>query len=239
MQYKSKFLDSVLEYEEAEKVTQQKKFDELQEMLNKKKNYAKLVMETHKPKVSKRKRMEMELIKQNLQNPTAFERIKKRMVSSSQNRLNSYQALNPGDDKNKFGSDNESIGQRGTERKAKRKYKDFDWREKNRFASIPKPPKEFKKIDYLAEARSHATADGESRTEYRRPNWQAEASKFEGDDKIFHMKEKARLLEEEAIKREQLMNLNNGGGGVNDRNEINDMIIDSIKAKIALLDNIE
>jgi hypothetical protein len=53
--YKSKFLETVLEAEEQNKLEQQKKNEEISELANKKKNYSKLVLETHKPKVSKRK----------------------------------------------------------------------------------------------------------------------------------------------------------------------------------------
>lgn len=230
--YKSKFLDNVLDYEENMKLNQQKKYEEMSELMKKKKNYAKLVLETHKPKVSKRKKMEMDLIKQNLQNPTAFERIKKRMVSSSQTRLNPYTALN---NSHLDGHESEA---KYSERK-KPKYKDFDWREKNRFYEIPKPPKEIKKVDYLAEKRNQRNNDHEVRSEVRKPHrWEDEMNKFEGDAKIYHMKEKARQLEQEALKKEQLMKVTQGDH-VSERNQVNDMIIDSIKAKIALLDNIE
>lgn len=229
--YKTKFLDSVLDYDSQNKAQEAKKNEEIAELQKKKKNYAKLVLETHKPRVSKRKKMEMDLIKQNLQNPTAFERIKKRMVSSSQNKITPYKNLKPSstiDDRDNLSS------------VRKPKYKDFDWREKNRFMEVPKPPKEFKKIDYLTDMRTKKNNKDETRSENRGyHNWDEELSKYEGDDKIYHMKEKARMLEQEALKKEQLMKVHQGGDNTADRNQVNDMIIDSIKAKIALLDNIE
>jgi archaellin len=227
--YKSKFLDSVLDYDEDQKVENKKKYEEMGELVKKKKNYSKLVLETHKPKVSQRKKMEMQLIKQNLENPTAFERIKKRMVSSSQNKLSPYKGLNS----SIAGSvpDSNSI--------SKPRYKNFDWREKNRFVDVPKPPKEFKKLDYLSEMRTKKGTIDESRSEIRKVNnWDEEVNKFEGDDRITYMKGKARYLEQEALRKEQLMKVNQGDNA-DERNEVNNMIIDSIKAKIALLDNIE
>jgi len=225
--YKSKFLENVLDYDESKKIEQNKKYEEVAELMKKKKNYAKLVLETHKPKVSKRKKMEMELIKQNLENPTAFERIKKRMVSSSQNRLNTYKALN-----------SSNMDEKEHTEQKKPKYKDFDWREKNRIVEIPKPEHKFIKKDYLTEKRIQRTNQSETRSEQKKHiDWETELNKFEGDDKVFHMKEKARMLEQEALKKEQLMKVNKGDH-VSGRNEINDMIIDSIKAKIALLDYI-
>ena len=228
--YKSKFLETVLEAEEQLKLEQQKKNEEISELTNKKKNYAKLVLETHKPKVSKRKKMEMELIKQNLQNPTAFEKIKKRIVSSSQNRLNAYKALNSSnidqqEEGMKLASDTESINKKFSARKAKGK--DFDWREKNRLIEIPKPPKQIIMTDYLADQRIKKTNNEEVASAYSHMRYP------QGD-----LKEKARILEQEAYKKEQLMKVNKGDQ-VSTRNEINDLIIDSIKAKIALLDNIE
>lgn len=226
--YKSKFMENVLDYDEQQKLEQVKKYEEVSELMKKKKNYSKLVIETHKPKVSKRKKMEMELIKQNLQNPTAFERMKKRMVSSSQHKVSPYKDLNM--------SANNSVAESSG---VKKKYKDFDWREKNRFVGVPKPEKEFVKIDYLQEMRQRRGSTDDVKSEVRRAyNWEEEVNKFEGDDRINYMKEKARMIEEEALKKEQLMKVNKTDASEN-RNEVNDLIIDSIKAKIALLDNIE
>mmetsp|Transcript_12988 Transcript_12988/g.14938 ORF Transcript_12988/g.14938 Transcript_12988/m.14938 type:complete len:586 (-) Transcript_12988:8-1765(-) len=226
--YKSRFLDTVLEDEKNHQLEQQKKYEELSELMKKKKNYAKLVLETHKPKVSKRKKMEMELIKQNLQNPTAFEKIKKRLVSSSQNRLNSYKALNSSnldghEEGVKMVSDTDSINKKYSAKK----HKEFDWRQKNRLIDIPKPPMENKSIDYLAQQRNK-TNQNETSTSHSHQRF------LQGSD----LKEKARLLEQEAIKKEQLMKANKDDQ-VSARNEVNDLIIDSIKAKIELLDQIE
>ena len=73
--------------------------------------------------------MEMELIKQNLKEPTAFERMKKRMVSSSQNR------------KNKFKKLNSSIINQSSSKRSERKQrgKDFDWRSMNRIVGVSFP----------------------------------------------------------------------------------------------------
>lgn len=226
--YKSKFLDTVLENEEQNKLEFQKKTEEISELVNKKKNYSKLVLETHKPKVSKRKKMEMELIKQNLQNPTAFEKIKKRIVSSSQNRIGTYKALNnsgidASEEKMKMVSDTETINKKFSARKAK----DFNWREKNRLIDIPKPPKDIKTVDYLADQRVKKSNNEEVASAYSHLRYPQD-----------NLKERARILEQEAMKKEQLMKVNKGDQ-VSTRNEINDLIIDSIKAKIALLDNIE
>ena len=229
--YKSKFMDKIIKDEEQNKAQKDHKVEELSKLIKKKENYSKLVLETHKPTISKRKKMEMELIKQNLDNPTAFERMKKRMVSSSQNKIASVSNLNKSQDS--------SLSSARQHTSTKPKYKDFDWREKNRFMNIPKPEHNFKKRDYLVEKRNEKANQSETRSEYRKHiNWEDEIKKLEGDDRVNLVKEKARILEREAMKREQLMKVNSSDQ-TSDRNEINDMIIDSIKAKIALLDNID
>jgi hypothetical protein len=225
--YKSKFLDEILDHEEKSKLQEKRKAEEAGEMVKRKQNYAKLVQETHKPTVSKRKEMEMDLIKQNLAKPTAFERMKKRMVSSSQSRVGQYKNLNSSMDN--------SIAAQSTNKR--RKAKDFDWREKNRFVDVPKPPKDFVKIDYLNEFK-HKKSTKDTRSQHKSLNWDNELSKYDGEDRIYYMKEKARMLEEQAMKKERLMNVNHDDTTY-DRAEVNDLIIDSIKAKIALLDNIE
>ena len=80
--------------------------------------------------------------------------------------------------------------------------------------------------------------DKEQASEHKRNDWKKELEKFDGDDKINYMKEKARILEEEALRKEQYMKFDQQSTTEN-RNEVNDLIIDSIKAKIALLDNID
>jgi hypothetical protein len=224
--YKSKFLENVLDYEEQSKQQEQRKTEEVSDLLSKKKNYAKLVQETHRPIVSKRKKMEMDLIKQNLAKPTAFERMKKRMISSSQSRIGEYKQLSASVD--------HSIADSSSRRP---KYKNFDWREKNRFVDVPKPQKEFRRIDYLQEFKARKS-NQDTRSEHKAHNWENELHKFEGDERIYHMTEKARMLEEGAYKKEMLMKANKDDSA-NDRTQVNDMIIDSIKAKIALLDNID
>jgi hypothetical protein len=225
--YKSKFLDEILDNEQKSKLEEKRKAEEVGEMAMRKQNYAKLVQETHKPTVSKRKEMEMDLIKQNLAKPTAFERMKKRMVSSSHGRVGQYKNLNSS-------MDNSVAALPSNKR---RKAKDFDWREKNRFVDVPKPPKDFVKIDYLHELKSRKSKNDIS-LQHKSLNWDIEINKYDGEDRIYHMKEKARMLEEQAMKKERLMNANHDDTTY-DRAEVNDLIIDSIKAKIALLDNIE
>ena len=92
------------------------------------------------------------------------------------------------------------------------------------------------KINYL---KTHeGKAEDNPHSEYKRNNWEAEINKFDGEERINYMKEKARVIEEEAMRKEQYLN-HGEGSTAEGRNEVNDMIIDSIKAKIALLDNIE
>ena len=90
------------------------------------------------------------------------------------------------------------------------------------------------KINYL----KRSAREPEDQNEYKQNDWENEINKFEGEERINYMKEKARHIEEVALRKEQ--HLKHGDHQTTeDRNEVNDMIIDSIKAKIALLDNID
>jgi hypothetical protein len=54
------------------------------------------------------------------------------------------------------------------------------------------------------------------------------------------VKERARIIEELALRKEKLISVQFGGGGtVEQASEVNDMLIGAIKAKLAILDKIE
>ena len=56
------------------------------------------------------------------------------------------------------------------------------------------------------------------------------------EQKYAKIKEKARLLEETAKRKEQMMAIGDGGQ-IESKGEVNDMIVESIKAKLAILDD--
>ena len=66
-------------------------------------------------------------------------------------------------------------------------------------------------------------------------------------EKFLRIKEKAKELEETALRKEQLLMMKSPGGkgrermvgeGVEDTLEVNEMLVDAIKAKLAILENI-
>ncbi|CAI2359035.1 unnamed protein product [Moneuplotes crassus] len=218
--YHSVFLDNVLDSDAKAKEAIFKKSRQSNELCTKKKNYSKVIMETYKPQISKRKKIEMELIKQNLIQPRAYDRITKK-VSSTRN-----------SDRSGLYKRNHSVEARSPRRNRKN---DPDWRSMNRIVGPPKPEKSFVKIDYLK--RSYRDKPDEH-SEYKQNDWKSEIRKYDGEDRINYMKEKARTIEELALRKEKHLKLLDQDTN-EERNEVNDMIIDSIKAKIALLDNID
>ena len=59
-----------------------------------------------------------------------------------------------------------------------------------------------------------------------------------GQDKFDHFHEKAKKIENDALMKEQLLKIQKGGGGIPEANEVDDMLIDAIRAKLTLLDEI-
>lgn len=108
--------------------------------------------------------MEIELIIKNLENPTAFKKIKKRRMASSDGKIEKYDALHQSSD---------DILKTGH-----KKHKDFDWRAMNRFVEIPKPEHKFVKKDYLTEERIKKGDNYEVKSEFKKNiNWDQEIGK--------------------------------------------------------------
>ncbi len=61
-------------------------------------------------------------------------------------------------------------------------------------------------------------------------------SKIEGNDKAELIKEKARMIEESAVRQERLLKV--APGSVKEENKVNDLLINAIEAKLAILDEI-
>lgn len=67
--FKTKFLDNVLEQEIMDREERERKEEEKREFMDKMKSYGEMVKEMHKPQVSRRKQLEMELIKERITQP--------------------------------------------------------------------------------------------------------------------------------------------------------------------------
>jgi len=75
--YRSKFWKQVKDREAKEKVDQQSYKDEIKHRQKKKVEYAKNAMELYKPTISKKKRLEMTLIRQNMNDPGSLAKMRK------------------------------------------------------------------------------------------------------------------------------------------------------------------
>lgn len=76
--YRSKFLNDFKEQKQQDEIEKLQQEEKKGKLLNKRNNYAKLVMETHKPRISKKKALEMQLIREGYTNKT------RRQIASSQ-----------------------------------------------------------------------------------------------------------------------------------------------------------
>lgn len=105
--------------------------------------------------------------------------------------------------------------------------------------------KNVQSTDWLTDQRRKRAEDGVSGSPMYNPpaNWNKDLhnDQLSQRDKVERVKEKARVIEERAMQREQLLLLGvpTTQGTVNDTIEVNDMLIDAIKAKLAILDEIK
>ena len=206
----SKFQESIrkeIKRHESQKKTEQSKKLEL---VSRKKMYSNLVKEIYTPKVDPYKRNELELMKEKLKNPTVS--IRSRSTNPSKSHNNSLERINH-----------------------TKKWK------KNTMIPDPPPKKEPKIIDYLAEKRKQR----ESKTPHPSIKKQFDWEKYLKDPNLDQeellktIMEKAGSIEKEALKYEKNIgaidpqNLS----GLEFSDQVSGLLIDSIKAKIAVIEN--
>ena len=107
---------------------------------------------------------------------------------------------------------------------------------------IPAPKEErfSKASDWLKEQRSRRAEEQSSTSLLSRPqkiNWAFDASKMELNDaqRIEMVQEQARVYEDAAKRKEQLMLLQGKQRNVEDTIEVNNMIVESIRTKLNIL----
>ena len=110
----------------------------------------------------------------------------------------------------------------------------------------PKPAekREGKIVDWLKEQRHKRSIDAD----YTAPtvstksyDWQKELEKkdLRGRDRYEIYLEKAKEFEEKAQRKQQLIMSQKGGGSINDIIQVNDMYVESIKAKLEVLNGLD
>lgn len=213
----SKFTAAILEEERLKREEKARQDQERRGNLQKKQQYAKLVKEMFPPIINEGKKFEFE-------NKKRSHKAIRTALSGNHSRDGSMVAI-----KNRPGDYKSDIGEGKITKRV--------WKE-NKLVKKPEPKKEIKVVDYLLERRN-INKDKQNRIEPIEIDLQREVYDEEIDeDKVKKIKAKAEKLERMAQKQERMMGLGKVDSFKNLQagDQVNDMMINSIKAKLALLD---
>ena len=210
--------DAALQEEKERKEEERAKVQEQRDI------YDKYVKEMHWPKVSEKKRKELEQLKQTLKSsPHQKKSPKSTMGQSTRDVLSHHE-------KGRAASDNR-------EENSQMKGKAVVWPE-NPLKPKPKEKKEGKIVDWLREQRLKHDQDAKNgqSPQTKNADWKKDLEKMhlQGKEKYDMFLDKAKDFEEKA-KRKQLIIGATKGATIEDIIELNDMYVESIKAKLELL----
>ena len=185
--------------------------------------YDKYVKEMHWPKISEKKKQELEQLKMSLKVP------KKSPKSHADTRNEGYMSAKTGQRANSEFNGEDSVMK-----------KKIVWPE-NPLKPKPKEKKEGKIVDWLREQRLKHGQDTNTTTQSPKPNhdWKKDIEKMElqGREKYDVILDKAKEFEEKAKRKQQIIGVSKGAT-IEDIIELNDMYVESIKAKLELLNDI-
>lgn len=210
--YKTKFYEKAIAEEKIKAELERENSSHRKNKTDKMNNYAKIVKEMHWPTVSPTKRKELEELKSKMGQK---KKPKFKSPSMRGSRYNSSES-----------PEREKI------------LKKPDWK-KFHNPMVPKPEtkREGYAVDWLAERRAKRdNPDTKSKLNHSHA-WKtiAEMDNLDETDKAQLLKSKARLLEENAQRKEQMNKLQ--GATMEGTVEVNEMLIDAIESKLSLLDN--
>lgn len=227
------WINQVKEYETHEKEEKERKDGEKKEHYEKMKSYGDMVKEMHWPNVSKKKQLEMQLLKESLKHP-----IRNNLNGSA---LGSKNAYNRRSAESLLGGSHHGPGiqsDKEDEHTNTIKRRKIIWKE-NPMVPKPAPQREAKVVDWLQERRVKRDKQREDGYETRSSptrGWQKEIeeSNLNQQEKYELIKEKTKQLEEDARRKEEMINVARMGT-IEDRDKINDMIFESIQAKLNII----
>lgn len=193
----------------------------------------------HKPDISPVKRSEME----HLQDQTVHSKIKSHSIVRKRPKYGVASVLYD-ETMHNFDSDSRvpSPGARAGSatapelhlKKKKRKGGAPAWKKKNQMIPEPTQKREAVIDDYLAKKRQRRDKNDNGATQGA---WKKGLNEdLEGKEKIEQIKENTRHLEQTAYRKEQFMKVK--GSNIEETCEINNMLIDAIEGKLAILDEI-
>ena len=219
-EYETNFLEALKERELREKEEAERKENEKKEFTDKMKSYGDMVKEMHWPTVSKKKQLEMQLLKESLKHP-----IRKRLDASALSNNSGYNRRSAenilGIAKPGFQTDNEDNGEDIRRRK-------IVWKE-NPMVPKPQPKKEVQVVDWLQERRKRREEDIQEGIDNKvnpTKNWtkEIETNQLSQQEKYDYIKEKTKQLEEEARRKEEIITIAKSGT-IEDRDKVNDTFI--------------
>jgi len=216
---RSKFMEAAIEEEKRKKEEQRKAEEDRKRLLERKRQYADLVKEMFQPTVDQLKRKEIELAKERLKHPSA------RRQTLSQNP--SSKSWNPSPS---MMNSNET--ERAAAQIKKRKWK------KNPMVPEPPPRPEPKKVDYLAERRKVRESQQKNMSfAFKKIDLDQEFNSASNTDPE-ELRKKAAEVEKEARRQEAkiLAYKSQDQQALEASSQVNDMLISSIRAKLALLE---
>lgn len=212
---------------------EQKKLEEQEAIRNRHQksiDYAKNAMALYKPPISKKKKLEMELIRQNMNDPHALRKVRKgtNSVKAHNNSVHSplYQGISA------------EINSQQTKRRKLSKTKPLD---DKRYSYHPTPHDKhgFIKHDYLTKKRLAREEKEPSSTMKSIDNWQNSISKanLNDEERIEFIKIKSALMEEEMKRKEAIMKASNTST-LDETRKIDGLLINSIRTKLDLISGI-
>ncbi|CAG9323305.1 unnamed protein product [Blepharisma stoltei] len=207
--FHSKALDILNEEEKRQKEEKEREELERKQRIEKKLQYSELVKELYRPSIDEYKKQEMKLLVEKLKFPV-------------RTKLHGHNSAGTYENTTESGSMTEK-------HRIRRKWT------KNPMVPEPAPKKEIKQIDFLAEMRIARHSRGTIRKKYELEK-DLMYINLHDEENAIKLKEKADLVDKEILRKERTMSSN-----LPDRKkieiaeEINDMIISSIKAKLAIV----
>lgn len=212
-----RFINKVLEEEKDSEILRNKEIEERKRKAEKMNNYARIVKEMHWPEVSTKKQKEIENIKSLL------------------NQRNQRRSAPPN---KRFSARSGSEDRAGSDVESKGKVKKPNWNFHNPMVPKPVPKREPVIVDYLRELRSKREESDTHKKGTTGIDWDNLKDKnIDDKTKIELLKARTKLIEENALRKEQMNKVN--GSTVEDNVDINDMLIDAIEMKLSILDQIE
>lgn len=253
-QFQSKFTMILKEEEKKEKNQREKLLQLKDELLSKRLSYSKLVKETFKPEVSEKKRVEMEFLKKSINGRglPSLGGITPKMSRAGNRGSQSARLLeNEGEDSPE-GEESESESDRSIDStRAVQKMKQspeqehkpkITWKFNNSMKPPTKQPRQNNATDWLQQRRKKRVEGltdpeaAEEKISYRPHDWEKELIGMSEGQKATFLTAQAKAIEDQAEEIDKTYKLAPDRYAKSERTD--EMLIDAINAKIAILDQI-